>query len=40
LISKGLISKSRKLIPSMWVDSVREDEVRLSIGERFVEKLP
>ena len=40
LISKGLISKSRKLIPSMWVDSVREDEVRLSVGERFVEKLP
>ena len=40
LISKGLISKSRKLIPSMWVDSVRENEVRLSIGERFVEKLP
>jgi uncharacterized protein YrrD len=40
LISKGLISKSRKLIPSMWVDSVREDEVRLSISERFVEKLP
>jgi uncharacterized protein YrrD len=40
LISKGLISKSHKLIPSMWVDSVREDEVRLSVGERFVEKLP
>jgi uncharacterized protein YrrD len=40
LISKGLISKSQKLIPSMWVESVREDEVRLSIGERFVEKLP
>lgn len=40
LISKGLISKSRKLIPSMWVDSVREDEVRLSVGERFIEKLP
>jgi uncharacterized protein YrrD len=40
LISKGLISKSQKLIPSMWVDSVREDEVRLSVGERFVEKLP
>lgn len=40
LISKGMISKSHKLIPTMWVDSVREDEVRLSIGERFVEKLP
>lgn len=40
LISKGLISKSRKLIPSMWVKSVTEDEVRLSVGEHFVEKLP
>jgi uncharacterized protein YrrD len=40
LVSKGLISKSHKLIPSMWVESVREDEVRLSIDERFVEKLP
>jgi uncharacterized protein YrrD len=40
LISKGLISKSRKLIPSMWVDSVREDEVRLSVDEHFVENLP
>jgi uncharacterized protein YrrD len=40
LISKGLISKSHKLIPTMWVDSVSEDEVRLSIGERFVEELP
>lgn len=40
LISKGLISKSRKLIPSMWIKSVREDEVRLSVGEHFVEKLP
>jgi uncharacterized protein YrrD len=40
LIAKGLISKSRKLIPSMWVDSVREDEVRLSVDEHFVENLP
>jgi uncharacterized protein YrrD len=39
-ISKGLISKSRKLIPSMWVKSAGEDEVRLSVGERFIEKLP
>jgi uncharacterized protein YrrD len=40
LISQGLISKSRKLIPSMWVGSVRENEVRLSVAERFVETLP
>jgi uncharacterized protein YrrD len=40
LISKGLISKSHKLIPSMWVESVSEDVVRLSIDERFIENLP
>jgi uncharacterized protein YrrD len=40
LISKGLISKTRKLIPTMWVEHVREDEVRLSISKNFVEDLP
>jgi hypothetical protein len=40
LISKGLISKTRKLIPSMWVERVSEDEVRLSISKNFVEGLP
>ncbi|MGD2100196.1 MAG: PRC-barrel domain-containing protein [Desulfobacterales bacterium] len=40
LIAEGLVSKSRRLIPSMWVDSVSEDVVRLSVGERFLESLP
>jgi len=40
LISKGLVSKTRKLIPSMWVESVSEDSVRLSISKNFVEGLP
>jgi sporulation protein YlmC with PRC-barrel domain len=40
LISRGLVSKSRKLIPSMWVDSVSEDLVRLSVAEQLVETLP
>lgn len=40
LVSKGLISKSYKLIPSMWVASVSEDAVRLSVGEGFIESLP
>ena len=40
LISQGLISKSRKLITSMWVDRVFEDEVRLSISKAFIEELP
>lgn len=40
LISQGLISKSHKLMPSMWVDNVSEDAVRLSVGEGFIESLP
>ncbi len=40
LISKGLISKSHKLIPSMWVERVGDEEVQLSVGEHFIEKLP
>lgn len=40
LISQGLLSKSRRLIPSMWVRSVSEEVVRLSVGERLVESLP
>jgi uncharacterized protein YrrD len=40
MISKGLVSKTRKLIPTMWVEHVLEDEVRLSISKNFVEGLP
>lgn len=40
LVSKGLISKSQKLIPSMWVASVSEDAVRLSVDEQLIERLP
>lgn len=40
LISQGMVSKSRRLIPSMWVDSVSEEIVRLSVGEGFIEALP
>jgi len=40
LISKGLISKSWKLIPSMWINTVSERQVRLSIDSLFVEHLP
>jgi len=40
LIAKGLISKSYRLIPSMWVASVSEEAVRLSVDEPFVENLP
>jgi hypothetical protein len=40
MIAQGLISKTRKLIPTMWVKQVLEDEVRLSISKNFVEDLP
>jgi len=40
LISKGTISKVRKLIPTMWVDHVLDDEVWLSVDKNFVEDLP
>jgi len=40
LISKGMISKTRKLIPTMWVEHVLEDEVQLSISKNFVDDLP
>jgi sporulation protein YlmC with PRC-barrel domain len=40
VISKGLFSKERKLIPASWVDEVLDTEVRLGIKARFVEHLP
>jgi uncharacterized protein YrrD len=40
LISQGLISKTRKLIPTMWVEHVLQDKVRLSVSKEFVEGLP
>ena len=40
MISQGLISKTRKLIPTMWVKHVHDEEVRLSISKNFVEHLP
>jgi uncharacterized protein YrrD len=40
LISQGLISKVRRLIPTMWVEHVLTDRVRLSVSRDFVEGLP
>jgi len=41
-MAKGemIICNLKKLIPSMWVESVSEDNVRLSISKNFVEDLP
>lgn len=40
IISKGLLLKEKKLVPTMWVDNVTEDEVHLVIGTRTLNELP
>ena len=40
IIAQGLIMKERRLIPTEWLSLVAEDEVRLSVDSRFVERLP
>jgi uncharacterized protein YrrD len=39
LISKGLLSKERKLIPITWVTIMGEDEVHLAVKEEALEDL-
>jgi hypothetical protein len=40
VISEGLLFKEKKLIPTSWVSTVQEDEVRLYVGSGLLEKLP
>jgi uncharacterized protein YrrD len=40
LISKGLLSKTRKLVPTMWIQYVDEDRVTLVVGSHFIGSLP
>ncbi|MEZ4769278.1 MAG: PRC-barrel domain-containing protein [Caldilineales bacterium] len=40
LISEGLILKSRKLIPTIWLGRVFEDEVHLLVTSKYVDSLP
>lgn len=40
LVSKGFISKEKKLVPTMWVDNVLEDRVRLAVEKEIIERLP
>jgi uncharacterized protein YrrD len=39
LISRGTISKEKKLIPSVWIKDIFEDSVRLSVGSKLIENL-
>lgn len=40
LISKGMLLKEKKLIPTPWVDSVFENEVRLAVESDLIRGLP
>jgi uncharacterized protein YrrD len=40
LVESGMLSKSRKIIPTRWIKSVAEDTVRLTIDKEFFERLP
>ncbi len=40
LVSKGLLLKEGKLVPTRWVNIVGEDEVHLAVGSRLLDQLP
>jgi sporulation protein YlmC with PRC-barrel domain len=40
VISRGLLLKERKLVPTTWATTVGEDEVYLSVDSSFMDRLP
>lgn len=40
VVSRGLFSKEHKLIPTMWITNVMEDEIHLAIDAEVIEGLP
>jgi uncharacterized protein YrrD len=40
VISSGLISKKKKLVPSIWIDRIEEDAVHLKVGCDVIDGLP
>ncbi len=40
VISRGLLLKEYKLIPTMWFSTVSEDEIYLSVNTRYITHLP
>lgn len=40
LISRGLLFKETKLVPTSWITKVKEDEVHLVVGAAVLEALP
>ncbi len=39
VLSSGLLLKEKKLIPALWIREVGEEEIHLTVGSRFLEKL-
>jgi uncharacterized protein YrrD len=40
LLSKGLFSKEKKLLPTAWVDDIFEKQIRLTVDAALIEGLP
>lgn len=40
LITRGFISKERKMIPSIWIGMVIDDDVHLTVKAEIIERLP
>jgi uncharacterized protein YrrD len=40
LITRGLILKEQKLIPTLWIAEVLGDRIRLAVGTDFIQDLP
>jgi uncharacterized protein YrrD len=40
VISSGLLSREKKLIPAHWLGDVSDDEVHLSVESTFLDRLP
>ena len=40
VVSSGLLSKERRIIPAYWLDTVNDDEIHISVDARLLERLP
>jgi uncharacterized protein YrrD len=40
LISRGTLSKDKKLIPTAWVKGIHEESVRLTVRQKVIDELP
>ena len=40
VVSRGMLTKTKKLIPSLWLDWADEDAVHLLVQKRLLDNLP